>query len=139
MTAWYFMPMTQIDETHYTITLMGITKSMKYKYACGEDWAYVEMQADGVTDVADRTWNESDVVAAWKAIPEDDAVNSILNDNLTVYGTKGALHIAANNAAQVAIYNAQGMLVNVVNTDADTTIELARGLYIVNNKKVLVY
>ena len=138
MTAWYFMPMEQISETQYTITLMGITKSMKYKYACGEDWAYVEMQADGVTDVVDRTWSESDVVAAWKAIPEDDAVNSILNDNMQVYGANGTLHIAADNT-QVAIYNAQGMLVKTAVVDGNATINLARGLYIVNNKKVLVY
>ena len=64
-----FVPMVMVDETHYTITIDNITKSTGYKYTCGEGWEYVEMQADGVTDVQDRAWTANDVVEAWKAIP----------------------------------------------------------------------
>ena len=68
MNDWGFTAMTQVDETHYTITFDNATRSTKYKYTCGADWAYVEVQADG-NDISDRTWSENDVVAAWKATP----------------------------------------------------------------------
>ena len=64
-----FVPMVKVNETQYTITLDNVTKSTAYKYTCGESWDYVEMQADGMTDVANRTWTENDVVAAWKDDP----------------------------------------------------------------------
>ena len=134
MTGWTFIPMMQVDETHYTMTLMGVTRAMKYKYTCGTDWAYVETHADG-SDIADRKWSENDVVEAWLAIPQDGSVQGVIDNNITVYGSNGTLHI--NTTESVAIYNAQGVLVAVAN--GDTTIKLARGLYIVNNKKVLVF
>jgi hypothetical protein len=137
MTAWTFLPMTKVDDTHYTITLMGVTKSMKYKYTCGEDWAYVEVLADG-NDIADRRWSESDVVEAWKDIP-NSGLNSAIDSNLTVYGANGTINITAAQPTQVAIYNAQGILVALANANGNTTIELPRGLYIVNGNKVLVY
>ena len=137
MTAWTFLPLTKVDETHYTITLMGVTKSMKYKYTCGEDWAYVEVLADG-NDIADRRWSESDVVEAWKDIP-NSGLNSAIDSNLTVYGANGTINITAAQPTQVAIYNAQGVLVALANANGNTTIELPRGLYIVNGNKVLVY
>ncbi|MBP3349991.1 MAG: starch-binding protein [Bacteroidaceae bacterium] len=138
MSAWTFLPMTQVDDTHYTITLMGVTKSMKYKYTCGEDWAYVEVLIDG-SDSVDRRWSENDVVEAWKAIPEDGGVNSTTDNTLSVYGSNGAINIIAAQPTQVAIYNAQGILVVLANANGNTTIELPRGLYIVNGNKVLVY
>ena len=137
MTAWTFLPMTKVDDPHYTITLMGVTKSMKYKYTCGEDWAYVEVLADG-NDIADRRWSESDVVEAWKDIP-NSGLNSAIDSNLTVYGANGTINITAAQPTQVAIYNAQGVLVALANVNGNTTIELPRGLYIVNGNKVLVY
>lgn len=137
MTAWTFLPLTKVDDTHYTITLMGVTKSMKYKYTCGVDWAYVEVLADG-NDIADRRWCESDVVEAWKDIP-NSGLNSAIDSNLTVYGANGTINITAAQPTQVAIYNAQGILVALANANGNTTIELPRGLYIVNGNKVLVY
>ena len=137
MTAWTFLPLTKVDDTHYTITLMGVTKSMKYKYTCGEDWAYVEVLADG-NDIADRRWSESDVVEAWKEIP-NSGLNSAIDSNFTVYGANGTINITAAQPTQVAIYNAQGILVALANANGNTTIELPRGLYIVNGNKVLVY
>lgn len=139
MTAWSFIPMQMVDDTHYTITLMGVTKSMKYKYTCGTEWDFVEMQADGVTDVADRKWSENDVVEAWKSMPQNNSILTAINNNTHAYGINGAVRISTTQATQVAIYNAQGILVNVVTIDGEKTIELARGMYIVNNKKVLVF
>ena len=68
MNNWSHIEMTKVDDTHYTLTVDTATASMKYKYCSGPDWAYVEMQADGVTDVQDRTYAANDVVEAWKAV-----------------------------------------------------------------------
>ena len=68
MNGWSQQEMTKVDETHYTITIAEATTAMKYKYCSGPDWAYVEMQADGVTDVQDRTYSANDVVESWKAV-----------------------------------------------------------------------
>lgn len=68
MNGWSQQEMTKVDETHYTITIATATTAMKYKYCSGPDWAYVEMQADGTTDVQDRTYSANDVVESWKAV-----------------------------------------------------------------------
>ena len=68
MNSWGFTAMTMVDETHYTITFDNVTRAMKYKYTASESWDNVEMQADGVTDVLDRTYSENDVVDAWKGL-----------------------------------------------------------------------
>ena len=68
MNGWSQQEMTKVDETHYTIIIATATTAMKYKYCSGPDWAYVEMQADGVTDVQDRTYSANDVVESWKAV-----------------------------------------------------------------------
>ena len=70
MNEWKHQEMTKVDETHYTITIATATATMKYKYCSGPDWAYVEMQADGTTDVQDRTYSANDIVEAWKAVYE---------------------------------------------------------------------
>lgn len=68
MNGWSQQEMTKVDDTHYTISIKGATTEMGYKYCSGPSWDYVEMQADGVTDVQDRTYSENDVVEAWKAV-----------------------------------------------------------------------
>ena len=68
MNGWSQQEMTKVDETHYTITIAEATTAMKYKYCSGPSWDYVEMQADGATDVQDRTYAANDVVESWKAV-----------------------------------------------------------------------
>ena len=68
MNGWSQQEMTKVDETHYTITIAEATTAMKYKYCSGPSWDYVEMLADGVSDVQDRTYSANDVVEAWKAV-----------------------------------------------------------------------
>jgi hypothetical protein len=68
MNDWSHTEMTKVDETHYTLTIDTATTSMKYKYCSGPSWDYVEMQADGVNDVQDRTYSVNDVVESWKAV-----------------------------------------------------------------------
>ena len=104
MNEWKHQEMTKVDETHYTITIATATATMKYKYCSGPDWAYVEMQADGATDVQDRTYAANDVVEAWKAVydpageePGDDPVvdpETGITYNVTVPAGTKACYIA---------------------------------------------
>ena len=120
MNTWSFTEMTKVDETHYTITIAEATTAMKYKYCSGPDWAYVEMQADGVTDVQDRTYSANDVVESWKAVyepageePGDDPVDpETAVDNVAV-GEK-AVKVIRNGQMYIirnaVIYNAMGQI-----------------------------
>ena len=94
MNGWSFTEMTKVDETHYTITIEEVTKAMKYKYSASASWANVEMQADGVTDVQDRTWSENDVVAAWKGLA--DVETETLTYNVEVPVGTPACYIAGD-------------------------------------------
>ena len=120
MNTWSFTEMTKVDETHYTITIADATTAMKYKYCSGPSWDYVEMQANGVTDVQDRTYSANDVVESWKAVyepageePGDDPVDpETAVDNVAV-GEKavkvirnGQMYIIRNGV----IYNAMGQI-----------------------------
>ena len=68
MNGWAFTnEMTKVDDTHYTITLSDVHDGMGYKYCSGPDWAYEERTAEG-EGVANRTYSENDVVAAWAAV-----------------------------------------------------------------------
>ena len=67
MNGWSQQEMTKVDDTHYTITIVGATTAMKYKYCSGPAWDYEELNADG-SPVADRTHSENDVVAKWKKV-----------------------------------------------------------------------
>ena len=103
MNTWSHTEMTKVDETHYTLTVAEATTAMKYKYCSGPGWDYVEMQADGMTDVQDRTYAENDVVAAWKAVynpsgeePGEDPVEPTVGVtyNVTVPAGTKACYIA---------------------------------------------
>ena len=66
MTSWSFQEMTPTaNANEFTITIDGATTAHKYKYACGDGWAYVEKKEDGSELDADRTYNANDVVAKW--------------------------------------------------------------------------
>lgn len=131
-----FMPMTKVDDTHYTISIDNVTKASAYKYTCGESWDYVEMQADGTTDVVNRTWAENDVVATWKMTT---SVEGFTSNDTKVYGTNNAICINTTKETSFNIYNAQGMLVKTIVVDGNAIINLPAGLYIVNQNKVLVF
>ena len=66
MNGWSFQEMTPTaNANEFTITIDGATTAHKYKYTCGEGWAYVEKKEDGSELDADRTYNANDVVAKW--------------------------------------------------------------------------
>jgi len=58
--------MTKVDgvDNQFTIDIPNATESDTYKYYCGPDWGYEELNADG-SKVDDRTYTASDVVAMW--------------------------------------------------------------------------
>ena len=137
MNNWTFAAMDQVNENHFSITLDNVSKTMQYKYTCGEDWEYVEMQVDGVTDVQNRTWSESDVVEAWKNVWS--SLSDITANNFVVYGAYNAIYVNTTDEVTLYIYNMQGMLVNTTVASGNMVIGMAPGMYIVNNKRVLVY
>ena len=67
MTEWTQLEMNKVDDTHYTITIEHATTEMEYKYCSGPDWKYVECGADD-SELVNRTYTESDVVAKWREI-----------------------------------------------------------------------
>ncbi len=89
MNGWSQQEMTKVDETHYTITIADATTAMMYKYCSGPSWDYVEMQADGVTDVQDRTYTENDVVAAWKSVYNSDGTTEPVEIKYVLMGVAG--------------------------------------------------
>lgn len=136
MNGWGFTEMTKIDTNVYSITFDNVTRSMRYKYLCGEDWEYEEVTADGGS-VQDRTYNENDVVVAWKNLWS--GVADVTTDALKVYGATGMLCVRTTEDTTLNIYNAQGMLVKAIRVNGNADINLTAGLYIVNGAKVLVY
>lgn len=79
---WIFAAMDKVDDTHYTLTVKGAKATDGYKYTCAPDWANVEVAADG-SDIDNRNWTETDVVAAWKAVPGPQVLTD-LTYNVTV-------------------------------------------------------
>lgn len=67
-----FVPMVKAESADnlYTVTIDNATENHGYKYLCGEDWQYVEVNAEG-GEIENRTYNPTvaDNVEAWKAIP----------------------------------------------------------------------
>jgi hypothetical protein len=69
--------MTNAGNNTFTVTISGAITGQQYKYCCGPDWAYVEVQSDG-NDISNRTTiNTSvpDVVAKWKAEPAGPSID----------------------------------------------------------------
>ena len=89
MNGWSHAEMAKVDDTHYTTTIADATTAMMYKYCSGPSWDYVEMQADGVTDVQDRTYTENDVVAAWKSVYNSDGTTEPVEIKYVLMGVAG--------------------------------------------------
>ena len=89
MNGWSHAEMTKVDDTHYTTTIADATTAMMYKYCSGPSWDYVEMQADGVTDVQNRTYTENDVVAAWKSVYNSDGTTEPVEIKYVLMGVAG--------------------------------------------------
>ena len=136
MNGWSQEEMTKVDDTHYTISIKGATTEMKYKYCSGPSWDYVEMQADGVTDVQDRTYSENDVVEAWKAVyapgeepgeepGEDPEPSTGVTYNVTVPAGTNACYIAGemNNWSHIEMTKIDDTHYTLTVADATTAMK----------------
>ncbi|MBR3871996.1 MAG: hypothetical protein IKJ22_04635 [Paludibacteraceae bacterium] len=72
-----FVQMDKISDTQYSVET-DLIDGTAYKYCAGNDWAYVEKDADG-NEITDRAYSENDVVAKWAAI-QDPEVATVYND-----------------------------------------------------------
>ncbi|MDD6889443.1 MAG: alpha/beta hydrolase-fold protein [Bacteroidales bacterium] len=70
------------EANHFTLTVDNADASgLKYKYLCGQDWAYVEKDASG-NEISDRTTpGNPDVVGSWASAPEWDIPSTELTVN----------------------------------------------------------
>lgn len=75
-------------------------------------------------------------------VPENaSAISSAsLNDNLMIYGIEGGLQIITDKAQIINVYGIDGRRVSAVEAiEGTTTVNgLSRGVYVVNNQKVIV-
>ena len=65
MTGWSHQEMTKVDDTHYTITIVGATENQQYKYCSGPSWDYAENIDGGGNRTAH---SENDVVTGWAKV-----------------------------------------------------------------------
>ena len=98
MNGWALTKMDLVDATHFTLTIQWATNAHKYKYACGPDWKYEEVKADG-SSVSDREYNATDVVARWNCAPGIHLVGDMNNWNTAankfqISGTTATVTIA---------------------------------------------
>lgn len=69
-----------------------------------------------------------------------DGVEQATNATSGIYGVQGGVVVRATEAQAVAIYSIMGSSVyNATVAEGDTFVSLPQGIYIANNKKVVVY
>ena len=124
MNGWSHAEMNKVDDTHYTLEIVGATQSMKYKYCSGPAWDYVEKSATG-DELQDRTYSANDVVASWAAVYDPNGTTPTPNPDATYYVTGSAELVGADKAwSETAI----AMTKNADNTFTHTFSELAEGV-----------
>ena len=124
MNGWSHAEMNKVDDTHYTLEIVGATQAMKYKYCSGPAWDYVEKTATG-DELQDRTYSANDVVASWAAVYDPNGTTPNPNPNAAYYVTGSAELVGADKAwSETAI----AMTKNADNTFTHTFSELAEGV-----------
>ena len=125
--------MTNNGDGTFTHTLDDII-DIQYKYWNGYAWE--KREGNRSASVANTTM----VVEEFSEWDIPAGVSTVQAIGMKVYAAKGMLYIDSEKAVSVPVYNAQGMLVKVVNAAAGiNTVNLPKGLYIVNNVKTVVY
>ena len=124
MNGWSHAEMNKVNDTHYTLEIVGATQAMKYKYCSGPAWDYVEKTATG-DELQDRTYSANDVVASWAAVYDPSGTTPNPNPNAAYYVTGSAELVGADKAwSETAI----AMTKNADNTFTHTFSELAEGV-----------
>lgn len=67
-------------------------------------------------------------------------LKSVITDNFYARGGNGQITVRSDNGTKVKIYTTDGILVREVSVDSGVTVidNLAKGIYLVNNRKVIV-
>lgn len=87
MNSWTFQSMNKTDETHYSLFVTGAIATQAYKYSCGPDWSFEELNSDN-TAVNNRNYTSSDVVSKWAAVWNPDGDVSLLSNSLVLSSGK---------------------------------------------------
>ena len=120
MNGWSHAEMNKVDDTHYTLEIVGATQAMKYKYCSGPAWDYVEKTENG-DELQDRTYSANDVVAKWLAVYDPNGTTPNPNPNAAYYVTGSAELVGADKAwSETAI----AMTKNADNTFTHTFSDL---------------
>ena len=108
MNGWSHMPMTKVDDTHYTITIVGATKDQEYKYCSGPGWDYEEQDAEGNSN--NRKYSENDVVVKWKKVytPTPTALDNIVTSEAPIKVIENGQLFVIKNGVK---YNVLGAIV----------------------------
>lgn len=108
MNDWSHTPMTKVDDTHYTITIVGATKDQEYKYCSGPGWDYEEQDAEGNSN--NRKYSENDVVVKWKKVytPTPTALDNIVTSEAPIKVIENGQLFVIKNGVK---YNVLGAIV----------------------------
>ena len=110
MNTWTFTEMENQGNNVFTLTIIGATKEHGYKYACGNEWKYVEKTADG-NEVSNRSYTANDKVLAWN---DPLATNLYLRGEMNEWGTTDRFKKETEEAATAIV---------IVALKANTTYE----------------
>ena len=110
MNTWTFTEMENQGNNVFTLTIIGATKEHGYKYACGNEWKYVEKTADG-NEVSNRSYTANDKVLAWN---DPLATNLYLRGTMNGWGTTDRFKKETEEATTAIV---------IVKLDANTTFD----------------
>ena len=110
MNTWTFTEMENQGNNVFTLTIIGATKEHGYKYACGNEWKYVEKTADG-NEVSNRSYTANDKVLAWN---DPLATNLYLRGTMNGWGTTDRFKKETEEATTAIV---------IVKLDANTTYD----------------
>lgn len=77
--------MERVDSVTFQTTIWGATPQHQYKYLNGTDWKYEEVHSDA-SAVANRNYNQLDVVEAWAELLIQENVKIYYEDINTIVG-----------------------------------------------------
>jgi len=93
--------MTNVDATHYSITIPTATLSDTYKYYSGPNVSYVEKDASNA-DISNRAYTVSDIAANWASI-YDPTVYYNITVQIGSNGTVKENNISLTNGASLQV------------------------------------
>ena len=135
----------------------GHCKNLSEIYSCLEDITKVTFSTDYYTGIADA-FEEINDLCIWHVVPGTcdkytsqpwwieswiifgDGIENINADNSQLFYSNGKLTIQPSSTGFIRIYTINGTLIQSINAKSGESyqIELPRGMYIINNKKVVL-